>query len=235
VLAPLPAGAFATRDRKEKRLRVLDRCSGDSQALLVELNKRHKSLLVVAGLGLVAVGVDRLLLAPGSLETQASGAADEAGGTAGAALVRVANHNPAAKLAADKLEELEPSVSKEAMRDSFVAPEAWLPAQAPGSMQAAVQRSADPRVAQAEQLARSLRLSSVALKPTGTAVINGQLLREGRDTKIKLSSGEERVVRLLSVEGPDRAANSAGRAVVQVGNARITLRIAQPGTAQAAP
>lgn len=201
----------------------------------MELNKRHKSLLVVAGLGLVAVGVDRLLLAPGSVETRSGGTADEAAGAGGAALVRVANHNPAAKLAADKLEEFAPVVKTETIRDSFATPEAWLPAESAGAMQAAAQRSADPRIAQAEQLARSLRLSSVALKPTGTAVINGQLLREGRDTKIKLSSGEERVVRLLSVEGPDRAANSAGQAVVQVGTAHITLRIAQAGAAQASP
>jgi hypothetical protein len=200
----------------------------------VELNKRHKSLLVVAGLGLVAVGVDRLLLAPGTLATSAQSDEASSGDGSTAAILRVSTHNPAAKLAADRLDEAAASLNVESMRDSFVPPEAWLPARAPGSSAVAVSRSLDPRVTQAEQLARSLRLSSVALKPTATAVINGQLLREGRDAKVKLPSGEERVVRLLAVSGPERAANSAGQAVVQVGNARITLRIAQAGASQTA-
>lgn len=200
----------------------------------MELTQRHKVLLVVAGLGLAAVGVDRLVLGSGSAGVDSQEEQASEGQRTSSGVVRVVMHNPAAKLAGERLSSLEAELDVKTMRDVFVPPQVWMPAATTGG-QPVVARASDPRIEQARRLAQALKLSAVVLKPQGTAVVNGQLLRVGKPASVRVGEGDERMVTLLSVEGSDREAGIAGRAMVQVGEVRIALQIAQSGASQAAP
>jgi hypothetical protein len=217
----------ATGVNAEKQRASLDSLTLHSPPCLVELTKRNKLLLAVAGAGLVAVGVDQVLLTEhASTSSQASSdAATQAG--AMSTTTRVVAFNPAAKAVGERLEEFAPSVKQTSVAgdDMFSPPSTWFSASQAKTI-AQPQQLQDRRVSEPIRLASELKLTAVASKPTPTAVVNGELLRAGKQTKVKVTGGE-RTVTLVSVEGPNRTKGSTGQAIVLIDKVRVTLQIAQ--------
>ena len=201
----------------------------------MELTQRNKLLLAVAALGVVAVGVDQVFFGAGREQIVRSGddAEQQATSTSAVATARVVAFNPAAKAVGEQLDRLVTNgdvvLNPNQTADMFRAPAAWFgEAHKPAALSARGQSEGSSALDQ--QLASAFKLSSVALKPNATAVVNGVLLREGRSVSITVA-GRKQLVKLLSVIGPDRATGSAGGAVLQVGRQQVRVQIAQSAQA----